>query len=66
MYSGDKNKHRKVCQNWIIADNGRKVLLVPENRAKYDAVRAERGYDLEIALEWDISGHLRDRNEGQE
>jgi hypothetical protein len=52
-----------VAKNWTIIENARKVLLVPENRATYDAVRAERGYDLEIALEWDIAGQLKHRNE---
>jgi hypothetical protein len=55
--------HRKVAKNWQTIENARKVLLVPENRATYDAVRAERGYDREISMEWDIAGSLQDRNE---
>lgn len=47
----------------MILEKAGKVLLNPENRARYDTVRAEMGYDLEIALEWDIAGQLQQRNE---
>jgi len=39
-------------------EKAREVLLIPDNRIRYDAVWAELGTDPEIPIGFDIAGQL--------